>query len=336
MKTLGVVCPCFEDATSLYRGMGPLAGLKNHVQLEKLYLDKGINWEKIRHLDGMFFQRAFNTTHLEVLKMAKNSHLPIWLDYDDDLFHVPTDNPTWKIYGKDAVKITIKECLKLADFVSVSTRALQDSFEEQLKDELKKPVFVVIPNAHDNLKLKRDLSPQRDKFVMWRGSETHIRDLLTYAPEIVRLSNEFPEWTWLFLGQYPWMMVEHVPPGRMMYNDAVDPVLYFKLIKELRPSLMFAPLHDSKFNRAKSNIVWLEATYAGAATVAPEWEEWRKPGVLHYSNRQEFHSAMHSAMKSTELSKLTEASWQYIEENLTLSKVNELRVDLLSRLFELR
>jgi hypothetical protein len=43
------------------------------------------------------------------------------------------------------------------------------------------------------------------------------------------------------------------------------------------------PLHVSDFNRAKSNIGWIEAVHAGAITVAPDFQEWRRPGVINYA-----------------------------------------------------
>jgi len=35
------------------------------------------------------------------------------------------------------------------------------------------------------------------------------------------------------------------------------------------------------------NIAWIEATYAGAATIGPAWQEWQHTGILNYSSVEE-------------------------------------------------
>ncbi len=104
-------------------------------------------------------------------------------------------------------------------------------------------------------------------------------------------------------------------------------------LSEAAPSAMIFPLHEHPFNRCKSNIAWLEATFAGAACIAPDWAEWRHPGVLNYTDEHSFSDQMNSVMRGdVDVEDLARTSWAYIQDNLTLEKVNKLRWQVVTSL----
>ena len=94
------------------------------------------------------------------------------------------------------------------------------------------------------------------------------------------------------------------------------------------------PLADHPFNRSKSNIAYLEAIYSGAICVAPDWDEWRHPGVLTYTGKESFQAQLQRAitMPADEL----DAEWRrgrdYVETALTIDVVNNVRSAVLDRL----
>jgi len=85
-------------------------------------------------------------------------------------------------------------------------------------------------------------------------------------------------------------------------------------------------LSDTPFNRAKSNISWIEATYAGSSVIAPEFlpEFANMPGVITYN---ELMDSVFENVKdfNKSLAITNDLSWRYIKENLLLSQVNNLR-----------
>jgi vacuolar-type H+-ATPase catalytic subunit A/Vma1 len=89
----------------------------------------------------------------------------------------------------------------------------------------------------------------------------------------------------------------------------------------------------NSLNYCKSNIAWLEATSVGAAIIAPDWEEWRKPGIIRYDSIEKYGELLLN-YQSDNLHEHWAKSREYIMENLTLEKVNKQRVKLVERLMD--
>lgn len=287
--------PNINDATSFYRGVGPLSALRlteSRVAYEA-FMD--FSWATCSMTDALFMQRPFNEKHRTKFGVYKlNMRKPVWVDYDDDLFNVPEDNPTYKYYNNTQNRKTLQGILEKADFVTVSTEHLAEQYRKFNKN------ITVVRNAlNTHLLGMFDKRLPRNKYMMWRGSETHHRDLLDFAPEIVEVQNSdaAKEWAFQYIGMNPWYITNNTPHARTFYSEAMDPFIYHDTIYNLAPTCLFVPLHDNVFNRSKSNIAWIEATLAGAICIAPDWEEWRNPGCLNYKNKNEFKELMYAVIR---------------------------------------
>jgi hypothetical protein len=334
--SLMCLLPQQHDATSFYRGAGPLGSLKRQRGDLTLSFPTGaVNWSHLNMVDAVFMQRPFQPTHLELAKMAKRGGRPLWIDYDDDLFNVPTDNPTHTLYSRDQVQKNIAQIVAMADVVTVSTSELKRRLDP-LNEDIR-----IVPNAIDEeLFGYRSWEPEkRSKCVMWRGSATHARDLAIYSSEIIELAHEFPEWTWTFLGTNPWFITDAIPSDRCTVIEPLDVLEYFEFIHGVRARVQMVPLHDSPFNRAKSNIAWIEGTFAGSACVVPNWEEWQRPGVFAYKSKESFKRQMSLLLseKEPELELVSvRASWDHVTHNLRLERVNHLRSEVIDDLVPAR
>lgn len=323
MNLLAII-PNMTDATSYYRGIGPLAYLKRqHHDLNVIVCPQKVDWSIMKMVDGVFLQRPFREMDAQIIEIAKLQQRPVWVDYDDDLLSVGEDNPTYPIYGPEKTKKTVLKCLEQADFISASTEFLRDKLSK-----LSAGKSVVIPNAFDDDALdigSRKLKDEVRKCVMWRGSHTHQRDLMGVADDIIKASRSNPDWIFMFIGYNPWFITERLQEGRWIHVPAMDIMEYMKRLQEWQPRLMIVPLADSEFNRSKSCCAWIEGTWAGATVVAPSWPEWEKSGILHY---RESLSILNHAMKSDqeELRRTgADESWAEIKKELTLTSVNMLR-----------
>jgi hypothetical protein len=106
----------------------------------------------------------------------------------------------------------------------------------------------------------------------------------------------------------------HIVPGMTIME-------YFKYIHQENPQLFIFPLCDTKFNRGKSNISWLEATYVGSAFAGTKvLPEFNNENILEVSDLPELIKSGSEPLKIS-----NERSWEYICDNLLLSKVNKLR-----------
>lgn len=330
MISLMVFCPNQADATSFYRGLGPLSKLKRQIRDLNLAFVTDVNWATLRMADVVFFQRPYTAAHLKIIKMAKRLHRPVWVDYDDDLFRVPLDNPAHALYSDPEIQKSVAQSIAEADIVTVSTEHLRQKLLP-LNKEIR-----VVPNALDpEILSPRRIRKDRPKLIMWRGSQTHMRDVYDYRDQIALAAKAHPDWTWHFIGMTPWFLDGLIPDNRFMISPGLDVMEYFEFIQKVQAPVQIVPLANNSFNQSKSNIAWIEGSYAGSACVVPDWDEWKKPGAYRYEPDapDAFFDAVHEAIKSSEKSLDPGAeSWKHIQGNLLLENVNVLRKKVLSDL----
>lgn len=328
MISILVICPNPTDATSFYRGVRPLAALKLSMANLNLVYASQTDWTVLSMVDAVFLQRPFNGNHLAVARMAVEWKVPLWVDYDDDLFEVPQDNPAYAIYSKEEIQKNVAEICAMAKVVTVSTQALRRKLAPL------NPDIVVVPNAWDEKLLtdRNERNLDANPLVLWRGSATHQRDILVHGEAIIELSKKHPNWTWHFQGYNPWFVTERMDPGKVVTAPSVPVEKYFQFIRTIRPKLVITPLADNAFNRSKSNIAWIEATYAGAACLAPLWEEWMQPGVVGYSSKADFADKLDLLMSgSIDTEARLAESWEFIKTNRLTVHSNRIRAGVLER-----
>lgn len=329
MISLLVLCPNPTDATSYYRGMRPLGQLKRNSTNIQLAFASSMDWSVMSMVDGFFMQRPFNAQHLQAAKMATRWKVPIWVDYDDDLFSVTPDNPAYKLYGRPEIQKNIAEICAMAKVVTVSTSALKQAMAP-LNDNIS-----VISNGYDleflgEIPLLRE---EQNPLILWRGSETHQRDLMVHAEEIIEAARRHPNYTWHFQGYAPWMITEQMPKDKVVVAPAIPIEDYFELIKEVKPKIVITPLANNRFNQSKSNIAWIEATHAGAVCLAPNWEEWKVPGVVNYNGRGDFLEQLDvMLLGKIDLRARHADSRNYISAHLSFRELNKGRADAIRAL----
>lgn len=356
---LGAMIPHVTDGTSFYRGAGPLAAMLQDGRNFQLETGSVINWVWMRGIEVLFMQRPFTSDHVKVMAMAKLHGKPVWVDYDDDLFTVPPSNPTHAIYREKAVHQNVNTILAQADIVSCTTEALRTKFGRILEliekagamnegvrhKNLSKEKLVLLPNAYDEdlfgysrRQWTRTLPPAT-KTVMWRGSNTHDADLAAFTDEIAEAFKKHGEgWTLNFVGSPFWQTIERIEAAgvdqrQVIVTKPMDPIEYFQYIHTIAPALLIVPLDDDLFNRSKSNIAWIEACHAGAMTLAPDWEEWRRPGVINYRSPQDFQEQLEKVLLGQhDREKLVRQGRDFIREHLGLENVNAMRWKILEKL----
>lgn len=326
MKRIFVFSPTHTDACALYRGIGVFTPLRHSGYLIERAPDH-IDWSTISGGDLFYMQRPFNEHHVKRAKIAQRQ-MPLWVDYDDALFHVPVDNPAWETYYKPSVKDSIAELLEMADIVTFATPKLAELFGEQANFR-----HEIIPNAYNNYLFPTELpTSPREKRVLWRGSNSHQGDLTAFAPQIAELTRKYSDWDFLFLGNMPWMLPQET---RFSYHSGDDLFTYFPLIRDkLKAAIQIVPLIDNDFNRGKSNIAWQEATHAGSITLAPNWPEWQLPGVMLYDDQADFVSQLEIllSLSADQIRMAAEQSWDHIAEHLFLSNINRYRISIIEDL----
>ena len=262
---IAMLCPMPNDATSIYRAWGPLNRLRKTMNL---HLNEATDWKwhNMKNNDIVFLQRPFQPHHMEAAAGARHVGLPLWVDFDDNLLRVPKSNPFKGMYT-GCERVVIK-CVEKADVVTVSTQPLLEELS-QFSDKV-----LLVPNAPDpDIWGEPDLSWKgRKNIVLWRGSETHAKDLFQWKDEFLESYESMRgNWKWAFLGWEPWMYTEHMDPNDFMFEPFKDYFSFVSDMKKIRPKIMIFPLEKNPFNMAKSTNVCDDAQWSGALLVTPYW-----------------------------------------------------------------
>lgn len=309
-----------QDGTSFYRCWGPLSKIKDI----DLIAPPDICWPILSTIDVAFFQRPGHQINVNQIAEVKKFNIPIWVDYDDDPFCLDKTNPAYEFFNTDEKQAVIREVLRLADIISVSTPNLKEQFLKEAPDAK----IIVVPNAVDDTLFSLESSDHpRNKIIALRGGSSHGDDWGQYKETILRLSKDFPEYTWTIMGFHPeWMnQIENIK----IYEFSDIPT-YFRNLMELRPAIAIVPLTDTLFNRSKSNIAFQEFTLAGAAVIASDLPEFRQPGCTTIKDDSELTTAVSQLIGYPDL--VQDAYKTALKHLPRLSDVNELRSDIIEEL----
>ena len=326
MKKLFFYSPNYNDACSYYRGIAPFSRLDVNLSIPS----NSVSWSTVVGSDIAFLQRPCTEQHLGIAKIIKRQGIPLWLDYDDDLINVPLENPAYGFFSR--LIGTVKEIVALADIITVTTQTLKDLYSSINPTAN----IIVIPNAWDDYLwgTERSNIAEQEKTIFWRGSDSHIKDLMEVANDLVEVKKEYPEWKFVFMGMNPWFL-----QGRMEYGHIppVDIMEYYPILKDKwHPSITIVPLTDNVFNKGKSNISWIEGTYSKSLVLAPGYlpEFNNVHGISNYSSN----TGLNFKNQLTKLIEFSEeitydstyGTWEYIKENLLLSNTNKQRQEIIN------
>jgi hypothetical protein len=349
-KVLGVF-PSKTDAVSYYRSVGVLPYIR---EIDYTILNEPISWNVLINYDIIFINRPFGGNFLKAVEVIRKNNKKLWLDYDDNFFCIPETNPAYGSYQNKQDQEDYKDILDSANFVTVST----DSLGKYLRSTTSYTNPLTVPNCFNDYIFNLEERRSQNKIVNWRGSNTHNHDFKTILANFIDIQNKYKDWNFTFLGKLGYHLrgepikvkgkgsKEEILPNpfknyvNQIYKeniypiDEMDIIDYFLYMKQLAPQIQIVPLENKIFNINKSNIAWIEGTYAGAVTIAPNLEEFRKPGVLVYDSPAEFEYILESCIKGDiDLNQHYKKSFDYINENLLLSKNNDIRKQLIGLLF---
>lgn len=330
MKTpkILVVLSNANDGCSWYRGIGPWS-LIDKAGLAEVWYNPRPSWQDVRSVDALWMLRPCTKELKPAAQAAKDFGVPLIVDYDDDLLDVATDNPSHKFFAQPDIQQNYREFIQHADLVVASTDYLGKRLAEHNKN------VAVIRNALDSTFKRYPRIEKQNNSVLWRGSSTHNRDVASVAPEIVQCADAFPAFLWIFMGNdpAPWAVSEKIKKALRVPHLELIP--YFKSLHALAPRIVMVPLADTSFNRCKSNIAAIEGALAGAAVVAPDWDEWHMPGVINYKNPQDFATVLKQLMTDQGYAqKNGKLLWEHVSTELTVERANASRMEIITQQME--
>lgn len=315
-----------NGACSYYRSLGPLSKLnKLNPEISVEYIEN----VSMRHLvdtDILFLARPTEDAYLQSLEFAKSFGVKVWIDFDDALHLLPKDNPGYHHFMEPKRLENIEKAIRRAHVVTVSTITIKEMYAKH------NPNIIIVENAFNDYNYGFKKRNNDTKYISWRGSNTHRNDLLSCKEEMVFLSKSFPDWEWIFLGGDVWYVTEYIKQAMSMADMEI--VNFYRFMYNLQPVIHICPLINTKFNHSKSNIAWIESTWAGATCLAPAIPEFQKPGCVNYTDN--FKYLLEKMIKSKSFRRENyEKSFNYIKENLLLSQINKKRLKIVEDLMSI-
>ena len=186
-------------------------------------------------------------------------------DADDDVL----DYPTWTGLGFAAQRERdlVLRIMGLADVVSAATPVLAERLAPHTRGQV-----VVIANALDPAWYASSgpADLPGDPRVLYHGVPVRLRDYEVARSAVNEVAASRPALRRVWLG------ASHEPAVVACMDEVrpwVDGVPAFAAaLSAARPDVGLAPLLDESFNRAKSELHWLEYSLAGAATIATAFD----------------------------------------------------------------
>lgn len=320
-----------SDGIAFYRSIMPWNAIQKefddiHVTIR--HPQNPFTWDLFTSHDVLFCSNPRTPQYLEIIKAAKNFGLKTWADFDDNYLDIPKENQSFTILTAGIVEQSTKDCLIESDITTLSTNHLKEYYSPYTTRT------EVIPNAFPLEFLTEfslgEIQQANHNFVSWRGSNSHKKNLRVYKDEIQSVWRNNKSWMFKFLGFNPDFFDDDF---NYTHHDFAQLFDSFYRLKVFSSKIHIVTLYDRPFNKSKSNIAWIEATIAGSVVLAPDWEEWQKPGIVNYTSNEDFKEKLSALLNGEyDLTKHFEESRDYILNNLSLKKINKDRLRILKKL----
>lgn len=238
-------------------------------------LPKNVEWFTKNNYKVLWTQRNHDMGSFQGIRELKKRGMRTVYDCDDDIFSVKRHNPASAVFGDPIARKCVAACMDIADVVTTTTKILARRFPRE--------VVHIIPNAIDTSTF-RPFTPNTKRLV-WAGSATHWHDFKPVLPAIRAFLKHHADWKLICMGYLPSEFHTH---PQVEWTSWRTLPLYLVDMTTLKADFAIIPLDDNDFNRAKSNLKWLEFSAAGIPCIVPKHEP--------YSDCAGVDKAAHSTM----------------------------------------
>lgn len=273
-----------DDGTSFYRVWGPLKQLRLNANV-RLYSETNINWRVMANGDLIFMHNPFSAAHLRIIELAISQKVPVWVDYDDNVYELPEWHHAYAKLVAANHKANMLKIINHCDIITVSTNTLMNI----LIALTNKPITVIenyIPFPYNEWPLIVQ-QPEPKFKVMWRGGKSHAIDVAAYL-------NVFEAFAQTHSGEIEFHCIGEPSALFTLPNIAnhakvvIYPVMeitqYFSFLATHPAHIGVVPIHDTEFSTCMSNNAWKEFLHGGMLSVMPDWFY---PGLpFNYTNQQ--------------------------------------------------
>lgn len=238
-----------------------------------------------------------------LLEVKKEHGFKLIYEVDDVVFReeIPDYNKFKFAFDNDEIRQNCIDIINMCDEVTVTC----DFMKQLYREKTGKKEITVIPNFVPNFWMGHLFDRRRiyDKFeyykkrprILYTGSGAHYdvdnkvggRDDFEHMLKFVIDTRH--KYKWVFMGSFPPPLAPYVQSGELEFHPWMDLMQYPTAIAQLEVQAMIAPLQDNNFNRAKSDIKYIEGAILGIPCLCQDMVTYSSaPSDLKFKTIQEF------------------------------------------------
>ena len=208
--------------------------------------------------DVLVINGACNADLLSVMHRRKQAGLLTVYEINDDVQEMQSENPLSGFFGQPENVRLFRRLALSADAVQYSVPELQRIYGSL---NARGRVFQNQLVAPPPLRSSRESG---EVSIGWGGSAGHLDDMAEVAPALIRFVTSRPSVTLcLMCSDKIWQLFDALPPARKRRTPVGSIHDYYAFVSQL--DIGIAPNRDRAFNRARSDVKFLE--YAGYGAV---------------------------------------------------------------------
>jgi len=217
-------------------------------------------------------------------ELSKELNFKIIYEIDDIIFKedIPHYNKFRFAFEDPKIRQTSMEIMQLCDEITVTNKFMQDYYIEKTGNKH----VTVVPNFIPKLWMDRyfDLAKVKDNYqrnkkrprVVYCGSGAHFdienrikqKDDFYHINDTIRKTVD--KFQWVFVGGFPLTLRDLIQQKKIEYHEWTNLVDYPEYINRMNPTVFYAPLEDSNFNKAKSDLKFIEGCALGIPTICQD------------------------------------------------------------------
>ena len=230
---------------------------------------------------GVRIQRQATPQQLEFVKwlrkLADQNNFRLIYEIDDICFaeDIPDYNKYKTAFTDPAIRKSAQEMMAMCDEITVTCPFMRDYYREKTGNKN----VTVVPNFMPKFWLDRfhnanrtmesyDRNKKKPR-ILYAGSGAHFdveqrvkfKDDFHHVNEVIRKTVD--KYQWVFLGAHPLPILDLVRSGKVEFHPWKKLYEYGQGLYDLNVNMIVAPLQDNTFNRAKSDLKYIEACALG-------------------------------------------------------------------------
>lgn len=230
---------------------------------------------------GVRIQRQATPQQLEFVKwlrkLADQNNFRLIYEIDDICFaeDIPDYNKYKTAFTDPAIRKSAQEMMAICDEITVTCPFMRDYYREKTGNKN----VTVIPNFMPKFWLDRFYNANRTMEsydrnkkkprILYAGSGAHFdveqrvkfKDDFHHVNDVIRKTVD--KYQWVFLGAHPLPILDLVRSGKVEFHPWRKLYEYGQGLYDLNVNMIVAPLQDNTFNRAKSDLKYIEACALG-------------------------------------------------------------------------